>query len=198
VEYQGGTGADEDAALVIKNNVGDAELEFFANGSYSITQGFTTAQRDALTPAIRTVIYNNTRSQFEVWDGDVWVSRNVLKKYNNTGAAVIAGDVVVQSTSVDNSVTLTSTTSNVNWPAVVVDGGAFGDFITVAVGGIYPVSITAQSYDRGDRLITTTTNAQAQLSAGTSVGVFGVAVETGSGLAGQLVLCQIGVNAELV
>lgn len=198
VQFQGGETDDELPLVEIKSNAGDSELIFYPNGTYSIPLGFTTGQRDALTPAIRTVIYNNTRSQFEVWDGDVWVSRNVIKKHNNTGVAVVAGDVVVQSTSVDNSVTLTSTVSNVNWPAVVVDGGVFGDFITVAVGGVYPVSIAAQPYNRGDRLITTSTNKQAQLSAGTSVGVFGVAVEAGSGIAGQLVLCQIGVNAELI
>jgi hypothetical protein len=173
---------------------------FGVRGNSSVYhRAMTTAERDAelLNPFIGDTFYNYDRGVFETWDGDVWISPLVEKKLNNTAQSVILGDVVIQSVSADNAVTLTSTIANTNWPAVVVDGGAFGSFITVARRGVHPVLIVPQTVNRGDRLTTGNTVKQGQLTNGAGVGTFGVAVEAGSSGSPQYILCEIGVNAEL-
>jgi hypothetical protein len=120
--------------------------------------------------------FNTTWGQPYYFDGDVWLTANLVKATNENASAMAEGNPVIQDGTAGGGVNMTSTASSIAIIGVVKDvynGGAQGEFVTVAIAGEHNV-LYAGAVSIGEGAIADNVNGQATATGTGSTGTFGI------------------------
>lgn len=157
----------------------NAILDISSNSKGVLFPRMTTTQRNTIPlPPIGLTIYNIDRNEFEWFEGQVWLNRNLVKRINSSASTLVAGMIVTQSNTLGNGVTTTTVANSVQVAGVVIDGNlAVGGAVTVQVMGEVNVQVTG-AVALGQFISTTTIAGVGVASTGTNVGTSFHAMQT--------------------
>ena len=133
-----------------------------------------------VTPYIGQQVFNTTWGQVYTFDGDVWLTPNLVKAINQNGSAMVVGNTVIQHSTTTLGVDMTTTPSSIAIIGVVKDiygGGLTGQFITIAVSGEHEVLCTG-AISRGNDLIQSSTLGQSNSTGFGATGIFAITRES--------------------
>ena len=172
---------------VALTTVGSALNFLNEQGSYVTTPGggsltsVTNAGMLAIpTPSLGDQVFNTTWGQVYTFDGDVWITPNLVKCVNGSAITLAEGNVVVQDPVVPIDITTTTTAGSIAVTGVVKDvyaGGLVGEFVTVAIAGEHNV-LYAGAVAIGEAAIADNVAGQATATGTGQAGSFGVARES--------------------
>jgi hypothetical protein len=120
------------------------------------------------------------------WDGSTWTqitqatSQVVWDAVNNSGVTLNVGDIVVRDVSLDNAVMLTNVAAGSLVAGIVTEQTLAGNTGRVCTHGIAVVNVTG-TVNRGNYLVTSTTQHFAASDNGALRNVCGVALENAAG-----------------
>lgn len=137
----------------------------------------TNAQMLALVaPTAGDQVFNTTWGVVYTYDGDVWLTPQLMKATNQNAGALQEGYVVIQDGTVADGIDLTTTVGSIAIVGVVKDiygGGATGTFCTVAINGVHNV-LYAGAVNIGEGAISDNVAGQANGTGTGQAGMFGV------------------------
>ena len=137
---------------------------------------------DALTGmSTGDTVFCSTFKRPLTYDGELWMCNDFVKLKSAAVVTLVPGDMVRVAAGASGRCEQTTNASEIKAQGIVVWGGADGDKIGIAIGGIYEsLSNTAPSI--GYMLISDATDGEADATSGSGVGRFGNWLEaTGAG-----------------
>lgn len=161
-----------------------------------IPESVTNAAMLVLTPAAEGAqVYNTTWKSIYTYDGDVWLTDQLVKAVNRHATTMQEGNPAFQDTSTDNGVQLSSNDGSVAIWGIVKDiygtptPGATSEFVTIAVSGEHNVLCNG-TVNRGEVISQSGTLGEADASPTTSAGNFAIA-RSSKGAAGTALILSI-------
>jgi len=152
---------------------------------------------DISSPKIGDTVWCTTYNRMFWWSGNTWQCDQTIEGINNSGFTIYEGDVVVPSAVVDDAYVTTTTAYHPSVSGVVVVGASNGNWMTIAVQGIWKVFVYGL-LNEGEHLATYSTHGNAQGVGGPPASVsgqFATAKEDKTASPVATIKAQIGILA---